>query len=422
MSPHPTTNSVNSKLSSFSFTRWPEIHYGPDVTCQLKGCLKEDLHTVLWVTGGEQGQFSTYFGKFLLNLEATVSSKRIVQITGEPSPAMIDAICDQYRSENICKVIAIGGGSVVDAGKAISAMLVSEASLFDYLEGVGKGIPLSGEKIPFIAVPTTSGTGSEMTANAVFREVGEQGYKKSVRHHNLVPDEVWIDPNLITTCSPLQTVCSGLDAFTQLLEPYLSTKANLISDTLAEKGLQLIIDNLELAFAEGGDDPEVRGSIALAAAFSGACLANAGLGIVHGIAGPLGGYFDIPHGVACAGLVAKANEVNHQALIARGDRFYLQKMARVGRMFGPLTDNHGAISAAAIPESGGVADNSTIERDCQLLTDHLMRWEALFELPKFSDYDVTDAAIPKVLRAASNRNNPVELYPEEIQSIIEHAL
>lgn len=413
---------MNNKLSSFSFTRWPEIHYGPDVTCKLKAHLTEDLHTVLWVTGGKQGQFSSYFLKFLVNLGSNVSSDRIVQITGEPSPAMIDAICDQYRTRNICKVIAIGGGSVVDAGKAISAMLVTEASLFDFLEGVGKGVPLTGEKIPFIAIPTTSGTGSEMTANAVFREVGEQGYKKSIRHNNLVPDEIWIDPNLITTCSPLQTVCSGLDAFTQLLEPYLSTKANIISDTLAEKGLQLIIDNLELAFAGGGDDPEVRGSIALAAAFSGTCLANAGLGIVHGIAGPLGGYFDIPHGVACAGLVAKANEVNQQALIARGDKLYLQKMARVGRMFGSLTDNHVEIFDKALPESGLVAAASTIERDCQQLTDHLMRWEALFELPEFSEYDVTDAAIPKLLKAASNRNNPVELYPEEIQSIIEHAL
>jgi alcohol dehydrogenase class IV len=409
---------VTNKLPPFSFTRWPEINYGPGVIRGLKATLPEDLRGILWVTGGKQGSFSGYFEKFLIDFEAEIAADRIVQISTEPSPQMIDAICDRYRMADIRKVVGIGGGSVVDAAKAISAMLVTNNSLFDYLEGVGKGIPLTGQKIPFVAIPTTSGTGSEMTANAVFSEVGEHGYKKSIRHKNLVPDEIWIDPNLMTTCPPLQTVCSGLDAFTQLLEPYLSTKANPITDTLAEKGLQLIINNLEPAFGKEHDNTEVRGSLALAAAFSGTCLANAGLGIVHGLAGPLGGFFEIPHGVACAGLVAKANEVNQQALLARGEERYLRKMARIGRMFG--ADDGKDPPAKTATEKG--VNARTLEYECQQLTDNLMRWESLFNLPEFSDYGIGESDIPKLLKSASNRNNPVELTTDEIESILRHRL
>lgn len=407
---------MTNTLPSFSFTRWPEIHYGAGVTKGLKTSLADDLKDVLWVTGGNNDKFSAYFEKFLLNFDAEMTDNRIVRIGQEPSPQLIDAICDQFRKSGIRKVVGVGGGSVIDAAKAISAMLVTDDSLFDYLEGVGKGIPLSGEKIYFVAVPTTSGTGSEMTANAVFSEVGEQGYKKSIRHKNLVPDEIWIDPELMTTCPPLQTVCSGLDAFTQLLEPYLSTKANPITDTLAEKGLQLIVDNIEQAFGDGRDNTDIRGSLALAAAFSGTCLANAGLGIVHGLAGPLGGFFEIPHGVACAGLVAKANEMNQRALQLRGEPIYLRKMATVGQMFHSGMDEIKPISI------GDKLDKTTLETNCQRLTDNLMRWESLFGLPKFSKYGIAENDIPKLIKVASNRNNPIELNSDEIASILRHCI
>ena len=400
--------SVRNLLSSFNFTHWPEIHYGADVVRNIASALPQNGQKILWVTGGRCGIFSTYFEAFVRISGINIADDQIVQISGAPTPQMIDDVCAKYRSRGISKIVGIGGGSVVDAAKAISAMLPLETSLFDHLEGVGKGLALTGSKIPFIAIPTTSGTGSEMTANAVLSEVGEQGYKKSIRHKSLIPDEIWIDPSLMTSCPPLLTACSGLDTFTQLLESYLSTKSNVICDALAEKGLRLVIDNLEKAFAEGSQDTNVRGSMAIASLLSGTCLANAGLGIVHGLAGPLGGFFEIPHGVACAALVAKANQVNHRALkersplVTNGGVDFTQKMANVGRMFG--------------------AGHKSDDYYCEQLTHHLFQWESRFSIPKFSNYGITESALPKLVNAASNRNNPIELTAQEIESILQHCL
>jgi len=400
--------SVNNLLSSFNFSHWPEIHYGADVVQNIASSLPQNSRQILWVTGGRSGIFSSYFETFLRISGIDLADDQIVQIGGEPTVQMIDDLCSKYRSRGIKKIVAIGGGSVVDAAKAISAMLPVETSLFDHLEGVGKGLALTGSKIPFIAIPTTSGTGSEMTANAVLSEVGEHGYKKSIRHKSLIPDEIWIDPSLMTSCPPLLTACSGLDTFTQLLEAYLSTKSNVICDALAEKGLKLVIDNLEKAFDLGSQDTNVRGSMAIASLLSGTCLANAGLGIVHGLAGPLGGFYEIPHGVACAGLVAKANEVNHRALKQRSALVnnkgvdFTKKMANVGRMFG--------------------AGHKSDDYYCEQLTQQLFKWESRFAIPKFSNYGITQTALPKLVNAASNRNNPVELTAEEIESILQHCL
>ncbi|EPJ53499.1 MAG: iron-containing alcohol dehydrogenase [Osedax symbiont Rs2] len=400
--------STQKLLSSFNFTHWPEIHYGAGVVQNIASSLPLDDQKILWVTGGRSGIFSGYFQAFLRISGIKIADDQIVQIGGEPTPAMIDDLSAIYRSRGICKIVAIGGGSVIDAAKAISAMLPLETSLLDHLEGVGKGLALTGSKIPLIAIPTTSGTGSEMTANAVFSEIGEQGYKKSIRHKSLIPDEIWIDPCLMISCPPQLTACSGLDTFTQLLESYLSTKSNIISDALAEKGLRLVIDNLEKAFDQGSQDTDVRGSMAIASLLSGTCLANAGLGIVHGLAGPLGGFFDIPHGVACAGLVAKANQVNHRALkerstsIANGDVDYLKKMADVGRMFG--------------------AGHKSDDYYCEQLTQQLFEWESRFDIPKFSNYGISQAALAKLVNASSNRNNPIELSSQEIESILQHCL
>ena len=400
--------SAQNLLSSFNFSHWPEIHYGAGVLQDIASALPQNSQQILWVTGGRSGIFSSYFQAFLRISGIKIADDQIVQIGGEPTPAMIDDLCTLYRSRGICKIVAIGGGSVIDAAKAISAILPLETSLLDHLEGVGKGLALTGRKIPLIAIPTTSGTGSEMTANAVFSDVGEQGYKKSIRHKSLIPDEIWIDPFLMISCPPQLTACSGLDTFTQLLESYLSTKSNLICDALAEKGLRLVIENLEKAFDLGSQDTDVRGSMAIASLLSGTCLANAGLGIVHGIAGPLGGFFEIPHGVACAGLVAKANQVNHQALkqrpalVANKSADYIKKMANVGRMFG----------------SGHKSDNYY----CEQLTEHLFEWESRFDIPKFSNYGISQAALPKLVNASSNRNNPIELSCQEIESILQHCL
>ncbi|WP_438465417.1 iron-containing alcohol dehydrogenase [Marinomonas sp. PE14-40] len=404
-------------LDNFEFTQWPKIHYGSGVTQNLKTRL-DDLETVLWVTGGKKGTYSAYFKRFLELTDIQIPSDNIVQIGAEPSPSDIDEISRKFQNENhqtkITKVIAIGGGSVLDAGKALAAMLMTEHSLLDYLEGVGKGLPLPDHILPFIAIPTTSGTGSEMTSNAVFSQVGNKGFKKSIRHDKLIPTEIWLDARLTMSCPPLQTACCGLDAFTQLLESYLSTKSSLITDTLAEKGLELIIRNLIPACTNKADDPDVRGELAIAAMLSGSCLANAGLGIVHGIAGPMGGLYEIPHGVACAGLIAEANQTTLDALIKNDDSSQdathaIHKMAKIGRM---CTQNTSL-------EDSSLPANKLSDMDyCQILVDTLFAWQKELNIPKFYQYGLRTDALDDLVRSSSNRNNPAVLSKAEIKALI----
>ena len=175
--------------------------------------------------------------------------------------------------------MAVGGGSSIDMGKAVSALLPHNNSILDHLEGVGRGIPHSGVKVPYIAIPTTSGTGGEVTKNAVISQVGPEGYKKSLRHDNLIPDAVIVDSTLLTSCPPQVTATCGLDALTQLLEPYLSPTASPLTDAIAFSGLQHIIPNLLPACGEGAGDVAVREAMAYGSLCSGIALANAGLGI-----------------------------------------------------------------------------------------------------------------------------------------------
>lgn len=389
-------------IDTFHFSHWPQIHSGPGVITKLKAHLP-DLESVLWVTGGKEGHNSAYMNTFFELSKIVIKPSHRVHISQEPSPQDIDQICHRFQDKEyktkITKVVAIGGGSVIDAAKALSAMLVTQHSLLDYLEGVGKGLPLPDNILPFIAIPTTSGTGSEMTSNAVFSEIGIHGYKKSIRHDKLIPTEIWLDANLTTSCPPLQTACCGLDAFTQLLEAYLSSKSNVLTTTLAEKGLALIIENLEAACSDGAKDLKVRGELAIASMLSGTCLANAGLGIVHGIAGPMGGYFNIPHGVACANLIAQANQTTLNALIRDKQHQSLDKMAKIGRL---CTHDQNLSSA----------------QYCQALVDTLFQWQEKFKIPRLSEYGLNEHNIAPLIQSSSNRNNPVLLTDKEIAEIV----
>ena len=226
----------------------------------------------------------------------------------------------------------------MDAGKAIAAMLPLHEPVKNYLEGVGtRSHP--GVKLPFIAVPTTAGTGSEAAKNAVLSETGEKGYKRSLRHNNFVPNVAVIDPILTLSCPPATTAASGMDAFTQLLESYLSTAGNPITDALAYEGLRQVSGNLLHAF-RSGDDLNARIGMALAAFLSGLTLTNAGLGLVHGFAASIGGYFPIAHGVICSSMMPAVNRVTVRRLRSLDHIHNSFKIIPCHTSFGKLGDPH----------------------------------------------------------------------------------
>lgn len=325
-------------------------------------------------------------------------------VSGEPSPETVDALAETARKNGISSVVAIGGGSVMDAGKAAAAMLRHKSGVFDYLEGVGSREP-EAATAPLIAVPTTAGTGSEATKNAVISRRGADGFKKSLRHDAFIPPIAVIDPELAVGCPPNVTIACGMDAFCQLLESYVSTGATPFTDILARDGLcrfgkgsQLFVEN------RYGLDGEVddRSELALAAYYSGLTLANAGLGTVHGLAGPIGACSEVPHGVACGLLVGPVFRRIADRLVDEGGLEVLDRLAYAGAVLHRGGD--------AVPERG----------DVDRLIDRFREWAD--ELPRLSDYGMSEADIDIVVAASANKNSPVALSESERQDAMAEVL
>lgn len=389
-------------IPGFGFARMPEVRFGAGALKQLPQRVGQGR--VLLVTGSSSFLASAaYTGLTEALTQAGVTSFQ-VSVAGEPSPQFVDRTVARYRDERLDWVIGIGGGSALDAGKAISAMLLQEGPVSDFLEGreVRKH---DGRKIPYIAVPTSSGTGAEATKNAVLSEIGENGYKNSLRHDNLVPDIALIDPELMLSCPPALTAACGLDALTQLLESYVSTKASPMSDALALSGLEHFAAGFMPAYERGDRDIAARGHMAYAAFLSGVTLANAGLGVVHGSASPLGGYFDIPHGVVCGTLLGEATRLNIEVLFAdeSANRPTLEKFARVGALL-------------AGRSRGSLRD------DCQQLLAAIQGWIAQTGIPRLGQFGVTTQDFAKILDKTNNKNSPVVLNREQMQAILQARL
>ena len=300
-------------------------------------------------------------------------------------------------------VLGIGGGSVMDAAKAIAGLLKPGNSVMDHLEGVGPELPYQGPSTPFIAVPTTAGTGSEATKNAVLSVPGKQGFKKSFRDEQLMPQYAVVDPDLLATCPPELIAANGMDAFTQVLESYVSTKANPFTDALAASGIIAGRDGLVTWFEGGAAADEARAKMAYCALVSGITLAQVGLGSVHGLASPLGAFFPIPHGVVCGTLVAVATKVNIDAMEARDpNNPALAKYAQAGRLLRGKT-HMDAVGARVF------------------LVHMLKEWTEKLKLPRLSDYGVSEADIPIIVansRGSSMKTNPILLTDAEITSVL----
>jgi len=391
-------------FSPFSISRLPRIVFGSGRIADVPGLAAQYGKTVLLVTGQQSFVATPRWSGLIDALQARGLSWHRFIVSGEPSPKMVDDAVDQFKDQAIDVVVGIGGGSVLDAAKAIAGLLPHGNSVMDHLEGVGKDIVYKGPSLPFIAVPTTAGTGSEATKNAVLSVQGAEGFKKSFRDECLVPEYAVIDADLLASCPQALIAADGMDAFTQLLESYVSRKANPFSDALAWSGMQAVKQGFFDAYH--GIEPQAgdgRGAMAYAALLSGITLAQVGLGSVHGLASPLGAFFPIPHGVVCGTLVAAATAVNIEALQAREpNNPALAKYAQVGRL---LVDR--------VDLDDNAAHNALIE----LLID----WSERLQLPKLAHFGITDADLPKIVansRGSSMQTNPIVLTDDEINTIL----
>ena len=395
-------------LQSFSLSHFPRIEFGSGAIRQLPDKIKLFGQQVLIITGKSSLPQSHLWNELILQLEEHKIQWFHTTISGEPSPDFIDETVRQFKNQSIQCVVAIGGGSALDSGKAISGLLHSGDSVMEYLEGVGNGKLYTGPAIPFIAIPTTAGTGSEATKNSVLSRIGSDGFKKSFRDEQLIPQYAIIDPDLLASCPKSLIAANGMDALTQLLESYLSTKANPFTDALALSGLEAVRDSLLFwyhadADAQSDEVAQARAKMAYAALLSGITLAQVGLGSVHGLASPLGAFFPIPHGVACGTVLASATRINIEAMQEREpENRGLRRYAQAGRL---LCNDH------------TLDDNQARQALLELLSD----WSQQMVLEPLSAYGITEADIARLVEnisPGSMKTNPILLTQAEKEQLV----
>lgn len=398
---------MKEAVAGFSLARLPRIEFGNGRVRQLPELVASFGRRALLVTGARSHRSLAAFEPLLSDMDRRGIAYEQLPVPGEPSPAFVDEAARRRRSFDVDVVVGIGGGSALDAAKAIAGLLRVDHSVLDFLEGVGPELRYPGPATPFIAVPTTAGTGSEATKNAVLSVAGERGFKKSFRDEQLVAQYAVIDPELLASCPASVIAANGMDALTQLIESYVSTRANPLTDALAESGMRAVRDGLLGWYRNQGDVGAARAAMAYAALLSGITLAQTGLGSVHGLASPLGAYFPIPHGVVCGTLVAAATDINVAALRARDPHgIALRKYACVAEL---LCDTKFTDDSAAHDRLIGLLDD----------------WTVQLNLPRLTNYGVRSADLDRIVansRGSSMKTNPVVLDDREIREIVARRL
>lgn len=397
---------MKTPLNNFSVARLPRIEFGRGTIAGLPDLLAAYGERVLVVTGGNSFTDSPAWAALSEALDARGMAWRLVRVDGEPSPRLIDEVVSEHAAFDARVVAGIGGGSALDAAKAIAGLLRVGRSVMDYLEGVGPELSYQGPAVPWVAIPTTAGTGSEATKNAVLSRQGREGFKKSFRDDKLVAEYALLDPDLLATCPAALIAANGMDALTQLMESYVSTRANAFCDDLGVGALRALRDGLLPWYRNAGNAEathEARAGMHYAAWVSGINLAQTGLGSVHGVASPMGAFFPIPHGTVCGTLVAKATEINIKAMLAREpDNPALAKYARIGEI---LCEKRFADADAAR----------------RALVERLYAWTEAMDLPRLRAYGMHEEDIPRVVaasRGSSMKTNPIVLRDEEIAALL----
>ena len=381
-------------MTSFEFATANRIIFGAGKLSGLGDQLKGSVKRLLWV----RGRSSDAIPRVREILSAQGIPFNEFEVHGEPTVDVVRA--GVTFAEGCDAVIGLGGGSVMDAGKAIAALATNRNDVFDYLEVVGKGHTLTEKPLTYIAIPTTAGTGTEVTRNAVL-DVPEHGVKVSLRSPMMLPSLAIVDPELTYSLPPEITAASGLDALTQLIEPFVSVKANPMTDAICREGMAHAAKSLQRAFHNGADK-EAREGMALASLFGGLALANAALGAVHGFAGPLGGMLHAPHGAICAKLLPLVMESNIKAMQAE-NHAGLARYEEVARI---LMGNSSA----------------TVNDGLKWVTDVVRE----MNIPSLSAHGMSATHIPeavqKTLNASSYKGNPIALKAEVLTEILEKAL
>lgn len=361
-------------MNRFEFATAQRIVFGRGVVSELEALCASFGSQVLLVTGSDPHRFPV------------LPLARRFAVSGEPTVADVEH--GVALAKGVDMVVAIGGGSVIDAGKAIAAMATQPKDLMRYIEVIGEGKALDTAPLPFIAVPTTAGTGAEATRNAVIASDTHR-VKASLRHVSMLPRVALIDPELARGVPPAVTAASGMDALTQCLEAFVCSRAQPMTDALCVDGIQRAVRSLEKAFRDG-NDLDAREDMALCALYSGMALANAGLGAVHGFAAPIGGMFSAPHGAVCAALLAPAWAANAKRVSNR------EKFDRVDAMLG----------GDAVSWLRGMTER--------------------LDIPKLSAWGICEGDLEEIARkaaaASSMKANPVALGHDELIAILREAL
>lgn len=374
------------------------IVFGPGAVADLPAIARTFGTRAFVVTGRDSRRHASQIDA----LRAAGLMCATFQTPGEPTIDLVRDGAAQTRANDSDLVIAIGGGSAIDAGKAIAALATNPGDVLDYLEVVGRGQPLSVTPLPLIAVPTTAGTGAEVTRNAVLG-VPERRVKASLRSAMMLPRVALVDPDLTVDLPPAITAATGLDALTQLIEPYVSSRANPVVDALCLDGMARATAAIRRVYADG-HDREAREAMSLASLLSGFALANAGLGAVHGFAAPIGGRVDAPHGAICAALLPHVCATNLRAIVSRApDHPARHRYEIVART---LTGRHDATA------EDGVAWLRTLVEELRIPP---LRTYGLGE----SD---VDTLVEQASRASSMKANPIALTGEELRRVIVQVL
>jgi alcohol dehydrogenase class IV len=393
--------SVEEKLNNsmkFEFVTATKIIFGAGTLREAGAMAKASGKRALVVTGRNANRA----GPLLEILREAGVGAAAFSVAGEPELSTIEQGTALAKKEKCGMVIGFGGGSALDAAKTVAAMLANDGGLLDYLEIIGRGQALTNPSAPFIAIPTTAGTGSEVTRNAVLASP-EHKLKVSLRSPLMLARVAIVDPELTCDLPPALTASTGLDALTQLIEPFVCSRANPMTDGLCVEGIRRAARSLRVAFADGKNKP-AREDMAVASLFGGLALANAGLGAVHGFAGPIGGSFPAPHGAICAVLLPHVMSANIRTLRQRApDSEALRRYDQVARLL-----------AGGVPATA----DTGVEWIRQLVAD--------LQIPRLGSYGIKSehvaGLVEKAAHASSMKANPIVLSHEELADTLQRAL